>query len=77
MSSRQRGRPPIAEDEQKSESLLIRVDAQEKEAFRTAAIVAGVPLSTWVRERLRRVATKELEGASRPVPFLVSSRRSA
>ena len=68
--SRPRGRPQKAADELRSESLLVRLDPAEKEAFKRAASVAGIPLSTWVRERLRRVATRELEGASIPIPFI-------
>jgi predicted HicB family RNase H-like nuclease len=74
MSQNQRGRPPKAENELRKESLLVRLDEQEKEAFREAASVAGIPLSVWVRERLRRIATRELDEASRPVAF---RRRSA
>ena len=65
-----RGRPPKDADQLHSESLLVRLEANEKEAFREAADLAGVPLSAWVRERLRRVAMRELQKAARPVPFL-------
>jgi hypothetical protein len=41
----------------------------EKEAFRDAAELAGVPLSRWVRDRLRQVETREPRRASRPIPF--------
>jgi hypothetical protein len=51
-------------------SLLIRLQGAEKEAFLDAAEYAGVPLSAWVRERLRRAAVKELEGAGLPIAFL-------
>jgi hypothetical protein len=50
--------------------MLVKLDAAEKEAFRDAADLAGVPLSTWVRERLRQIAVRELERASRPIAFL-------
>jgi hypothetical protein len=40
----------------KVESLEVRLDVLEKEAFKRAAQVAGVPLSGWVRQRLRRAA---------------------
>lgn len=50
--------------------LLIRLQAAEKEAFQDAAAYAGVPLSAWVRERLRRAAVRELEAASLPIAFL-------
>jgi predicted HicB family RNase H-like nuclease len=53
-----------------SEYLEIRVGEEEKKAFRDAADLAGIPLATWVRERLRRVAIRELEEGSIPIAFL-------
>jgi hypothetical protein len=44
------------------------LDAEEKQAFRDAADVAGLALSTWVRERL--VASKELEEAGKQEAFM-------
>jgi hypothetical protein len=55
---------------QKSESLLVRVTDSEKEGFELAAALAGISLSSWVRERLRLTAIRELEGAGRRVPFV-------
>jgi hypothetical protein len=46
------------------------LEVAEKQAFKDAAELAGLPLSTWVRERLRRAAREELEEAHRPVAFL-------
>ena len=54
----------------KSEMLKTRVSVLEKNAFQEAADLAGIPLSAWVRERLRHVAIRELEGAGIPVPFI-------
>ena len=54
----------------KSEHLLIRLSPDEKRAFSDSADLAGLPLSGWVRERLRWAATKELQGANRQVSFL-------
>jgi uncharacterized protein (DUF1778 family) len=54
----------------KTESIEIRVHADEKTAFKHAASLAGIPLSAWIRERLRRAAVKELEDASMPIAFL-------
>lgn len=48
----------------------IRVLASEKAAFREAADLAGIGLSTWVRERLRFAAIRELESAGRRVMFV-------
>jgi hypothetical protein len=64
------GRPPKKPDELRSEDLLVKLLVDEKEAFKDAAQLAGVPLSSWVRERLRQVATRELKAASHPIPFL-------
>jgi hypothetical protein len=50
--------------------LQVRVTDAEKAAFEEAADLSGLALSAWVRERLRQVATRELEAASQPVPFL-------
>jgi len=48
----------------------MRLEPVEKEAFRAAAELAGLDLSAWIRERLRGLARKELEGAGKTVPFL-------
>lgn len=43
---------------------------QEKQGFIEAAELAGIPLSSWVRERLRLAAIRELENAGRKIPFV-------
>jgi len=50
--------------------LLLRLRQAEKQAFSKAAEVAGVPLSSWIRERLRRAAIRELEEANLSNPML-------
>lgn len=70
--AKKRGRPPVAPNKAKADHLEVRLEVAEKEAFREAADLAGLPLSSWVRERLRRVARKELEEAGRPVAFLAT-----
>lgn len=70
MKKKVRGRPPKEADRLRSEALLVRLETTEKKAFKDAAELAGIPLSTWVRERLRQVAVRELENASRPIAFL-------
>jgi hypothetical protein len=71
MNTRKRsGRPAKGSADLKNETIPIRVDALEKQAFRVAAGVAGVGLSAWARERLRRAAVRELEQASLPIAFL-------
>jgi hypothetical protein len=72
MSSKRlgRGRPPKEPGQIKSEALLLRLGPDEKKGFADAANLAGVPLTVWMRERLRKVAADELVKASRPVAFL-------
>jgi hypothetical protein len=43
--------------------------AAEKEAFFSAADVAGLSLSAWIRERLRSIARRELLEVGKDVPF--------
>jgi hypothetical protein len=64
------GRPPKAAGEMHSESVLIRLEPAEKAAFRDAAGAAGIPLSIWIRERLRDVAKRELGKIGMPIAFL-------
>jgi hypothetical protein len=54
----------------KTDLIKIRVSDLEKEGFQEAADLAGLKLSAWARERLRRAAIRELEEASRPIPFI-------
>jgi antitoxin component of RelBE/YafQ-DinJ toxin-antitoxin module len=54
----------------KSELLQLRLGAEEKRAFQEAAELAGLPLSAWVRLRLRWAATRELEDAGLHIGFL-------
>lgn len=46
------------------------MEAREKEAFLLAAKIAGIPLTVWIRERLRRAAIRELEDGGRQIAFL-------
>ena len=54
----------------KSESVLIRLGVDEKRSFKDAADVCGIPLSSWIRERLRRAAIRDLENVGRFPEFL-------
>jgi hypothetical protein len=63
-----RGRPK--KDTTLDEYIELRVSEAEKQGFRDAADRAGIPLATWARERLRRIAIRELENAELPVAFL-------
>lgn len=59
-------------ERQKSETVQIRLGKAEKAAFAEAAGLAGIPLSAWVRERLRLSAIRELEAAGRRIAFVES-----
>lgn len=52
--------------------LQIRLTEDEKRGFQTAANLAGLPLSSWTRERLRTAAIRELESAGQKVPFVTA-----
>ena len=54
----------------KTEIIKLRVTPDEKAAFQAAAELSGVAMSAWIRERLRRVAVRDLVEAGRQVPFL-------
>jgi uncharacterized protein (DUF1778 family) len=64
-----RGRPSKKAEDKKVESLFIRLEKDEKQAFQDAAKISGAPLSVWVRERLRQAAIKELEAVGHPIEF--------
>jgi uncharacterized protein (DUF1778 family) len=67
---KRRGRPRKDETILKGIRLDMRLEPAEKEGFRMAAELSGLDLSAWIRERLRRVAKKELEEAGKEVPFI-------
>lgn len=54
----------------KTDILKLRLQPEEKQAFQEAADIAGIALSAWVRERLRKTARRELEEAGRKVAFM-------
>ncbi|HYN21808.1 MAG TPA: hypothetical protein VE078_12675 [Thermoanaerobaculia bacterium] len=54
----------------KGEVLQIRLTEAEKQGFQAAANLAGIPLSSWVRERLRLAAIRDLESAGQQIPFV-------
>jgi hypothetical protein len=64
------GRPKKSAASTQSEALPLRVQPSEKASFQQCADLAGVSLSSWVRERLRLAAIRELESAGRKVPFV-------
>lgn len=73
-NKKRRGRPPKGSADVKSETVLLRLDPGEKRGFSEAARIAGLPLSAWIRERLRKAAKGELREASLAVPFLPEGR---
>ena len=54
----------------KERVLQIRISDDEKRGFSAAASLAGIPLSSWVRERLRLAAIRDLESAGQKIPFV-------
>jgi uncharacterized protein (DUF1778 family) len=54
----------------KSVPLTVRISADEKAAFYRAAEVAGISLSSWIRERLRAASLRELDVVGELAPFL-------
>jgi hypothetical protein len=58
----------------RTDVIEVRVQPTEKQAFKLAASLAGVSLSSWMRERLRLAAIRELESAGQQVPFVPSVR---
>ena len=58
----------------KTEWMKIRLSPEEKRGFQQAAEIAGISLSSWMRERLRRAAVSELETVNAPIPFYPASR---
>jgi hypothetical protein len=58
----------------KAQTLQIRLTDAEKDGFQAAANLSGIALSSWVRERLRLAAIRDLESAGQKVPFIPSSR---
>lgn len=52
--------------------LQIRLTEDEKRGFQSAANLAGLPLSSWTRERLRLAAIRELESAGKKIPFVTA-----
>jgi hypothetical protein len=69
-TKKKRGRPCKEPHEIQTEYLDVRLVTTEKEAFKTAASMAGMPLSMWVRDRLRAASKKELVECGKTVPFL-------
>jgi len=67
---KKRGRPKSDSVNSKAIRLDLRIAENEKRAFKDAASVAGLPLSSWIRERLRIAAIRDLEAVGRIAYFL-------
>ncbi len=52
-----------------ADSLEIRVEPLGEQAFKDAGNLPGIPVPTWVRERLRQAAILGLEAAGHPIAF--------
>jgi hypothetical protein len=64
------GMPTKSAHDLRDSAIEIRVIAMERQGFRDAATLGGIPLSAWIRERLRLAAIRELEIAGQCVPFV-------
>ena len=54
----------------RNERMELRLEPSEKTAFREAAAASGLPLSAWIRERLRKAAISDLQDVGRVPEFL-------
>jgi hypothetical protein len=61
----------------KDQVVIIRLSADEKSAFKEAADLAGIGLSSWIRERLRRTSNRELDEVGRTAQFIAAARLRA
>lgn len=57
---------------QKTVTIQIRLTEAEKSGMVEAAEIVGVSLSSWVRQKLRSAAIRDLEGTGRRAPFIAS-----
>ena len=57
----------------KDQVIQVRVSEKEKESYLLAAQVAGIPLASWIRDRLRQSTIKELSNAGLRAPFLIET----
>jgi len=60
----------------KTESFEFRMGEDEKEAFKRAAEIAGLPLAQWIRTNLRKASREMLEQVGEQVPFIQSRKDS-
>lgn len=53
----------------KDEIIPLRVSPEEKEGFNRAAEIAGMTLSAWIRQHLRKASVKELGAVNEKAKF--------
>jgi len=76
MAMNKKSRQPKGESRSGTKKVVplnIRVAELEKATFARAAEIAGVPLSSWIRQRLRSAAMRELDNIGEPAAFLAES----
>lgn len=61
-----RGRPKKSPEERKGAHVIVRVDQTEREEFESAAELAELSLSNWIRARLKAAAKREKRRAESP-----------
>lgn len=66
------GRPLTPDGKRKSLYLQVRIQGQERQAFKSAADLCGLEVSGWVRLRLREAAIKDLAAAGKKIAFISS-----
>lgn len=71
----QRGRPKAKQPLAKM--MHIRLQTEEHDDFSEAAELAGLDLSSWVRERLRTIAREELKEYGKEPSFLTRKKKPA
>lgn len=65
---------PTMPNEIRDKNIILRVSELEKETFEKAAKLAGIALSSWIRERLRRSSIEELENNKQSIPLFENER---
>jgi hypothetical protein len=71
--AKKRGRPKGKKKDSREVHLDIRLFGHEKTGFAQAARIAGLTLSDWIRQRLRRDANAEVVAAGQPPIFPVET----
>lgn len=60
------GRPTKSPEERKGSHVNVRVDQADREEFESAAELAELSLSNWIRARLKSAAKREKRRADAP-----------